>query len=542
VLAPAARLLVRGAALVVFVASAGCHDKRSNATEPSVQPAPLPPIDEPAGIGATLAIRDGGATWAHVRALAGDHIGLAPSSLGGAVALATGLPIGTSDLFSEHDPVVGALLEPGLLTPGRAVVAFHLRAADRVIALATRGQGAPFVARRDDATNADLLEPIDTVNGGAKKSPALGVFGNYLVVGSDEEALLELGPYATRNLAQEAPGTEAAVVRLRPGLLKLASPFLRARVASLGDGPTSLLGKLALGDLVERAATSNGGTISFDVGDESAAVRCVLDRADAASGTGTKGPVRGLLELPSTAHVGILAFEPSEKRHVEESDIDAAVSGYLEPPDRDAFKEAFGMLTGARGDGFTLGFENGLLGQAFYGRIAIADRDKAERALGSLVDLSAKKSVADAFAKHDMAVSAKETVVERVGDVVRVRVSATSDAKKDAPANAPGVVNLLGRMNGGALTLGSGADAVAALRLMLDGPSLASDPAAEALVGRLPTDACIGIIADPARMLHGATASKSWLAGSVLDEAQSTRATMVLDANAVRVILEVALR
>ena len=540
-LAPAARLLVRGAAIVVFVASAGCHDKRSNATERSAQPAPLPPVDEPAGVGATLTIRDGGATWAHLRAIAGDRVGLAPSSLGGAVAIATGLPIGTSDLFSEHDPVVGALLEPGLLTPGRAVVAFHLRAADRVIALATQGQGAPFVARRDDATNADLLEPIDTGNRGSK-SPALAVFGNYLVVGSDEEALLELGPYATRNLTQEAPGTEAAVVRLHPGLLKLASPFLRARVASLGDGPTSLLGKLALGDLVDRAAASNGGTISFDVGDESAAVSCVLDRGDMAPGLATKGPVRGLLDLPSTANVGILAFEPSEKRHAEETNIDAAVSSYLEAPDRDAFKEAFGMLTGARGDGFTLGFENGLLGQAFYGRIAIADRDKAERALGSLVDLSGRKSVADAFAKHDMAVSAKETVVEHVGDVVRVRVSAASDTKKDAPANAPGVVNLLGRMNGGALTLGSGADAVAALRSMLDGPRLASDPAAEALVGRLPKDACIGIIADPARMLHGATAGKSWLAGSILDETQSTRATVVLDANAIRAIMEVALR
>jgi hypothetical protein len=231
--------------------------------------------------------------------------------------------------------------------------------------------------------------------------------------------------------------------------------------------------------------------------------------------------------------MGVALFESAEKRNATALDIGRSVDTALDVSDRPAFDAAFGKLTTARGNESLLGYERGALGPAFYGRVSIADRKAESQALTDLVSLSGKPSVDDALKKRGLRISAKETVLERIGDVVCVRIGAASEDKtKDPPSpsshppkaiedGAPGLVNLYLRNVEGGLAIGSGIDGEAALHEILDGPTLESEAHIGSLLASLPKDGHLAFFADPSRLAHGPSAPRS-LAVAVLTHGGAT--------------------
>jgi len=270
----------------------------------------------------------------------------------------------------------------------------------------------------------------------------------------------------------------------------------------------------------------------------------VLERKkDAPELAAASGPVASLLALPSSTQIGVVAFDTADGRKADAVEISKAAEAYLEASDRAAFDAAFGALTASRGDEMLLGFEVGTLGPAFYGKVAVADRKAADKALADLVAFAGAKTVTDSLGKQGLRISAKETVVEHVGDVVRVRIGASGDPPKTPAADDRlGLVDLLVRVQGAALALGSGADAQAALRRMLEGSTLGGDDRVAALVAKLPKTARVAFLADPDRLARGATRPRSILAVAQGDTKLESRADLILDGSAVRALVELGTR
>jgi hypothetical protein len=173
---------------------------------------------------------------------------------------------------------------------------------------------------------------------------------------------------------------------------------------------------------------------------------------------------------------------------------------------RDAVAAAITKLERSRAPALTIGAGVSPAGPALWFRTPLVDEAGARDALDALV-----KAIGTKAKDERPSVTARETVIERVGDVVRLRV------RSEGPADAPPADVIL-RQEGELLLGATGADAIEAIQALQRGSAetrLGAEPLAVALAESAPRHHAIAIIdlagLDPrkprpaARVLAGAS-------------------------------------
>lgn len=500
----------------------------------------LTAVPEPANVGATLYLPDGGASWTRLRtALGGEHA-LLPSRFGSFIVSTVGLPISCADLVSDHEPVVGMLLEPSLLHPFEGAIAIHLRSADSVLSRATQGELATHRAERKQDSKGDFLTRIGTSSSAERPDVALALFGNHLVIGTSATALSTLGPYLSRSAG--VPGSPLAIgsggdatLDARAGFLALALPFARMR-ASVPWGGGSVLNP-AIAELFDRIAGATHLRASLDLGGTGGALAkldLAIDRPAATVPAGT-APASSVLGLPASIDVGIVDAHPAAAPNASPL---GPLATWLDPADQRDVERAGSALAAARTPLSLIGYENGAIGGVVYGRATWADAKAGRGALDELVAIANRPTSKAALAGHEVQLSAKRTVLENVGSVVRFRLSPTPPVpNKTQLTLATPPVDVVFRDGDAILDIASSMDAQGALVTLATAPHLDTDSAAGTLLSLAPPAAHTVLFLDPARLARGPRSARSRALVVEVDEPTKVNLTGWLDADALRFIL-----
>jgi hypothetical protein len=225
--------------------SSGCSKGSASGSSPSAQPAALAPIPAPAGLMAELFVPKPDATWSKLRSMLGAPAAFLPASIGALATSMLGLPASLMGDFDGAIAVLGALVDDQ--GTARGALAVHVKSGDRLIVALTKGEAARFTARQDAASSITLLEPLshaaNAPDGGASggQSPmALGILGNYLLIGRTALDLTAAGPYVVRTLPKAPiPADDLAIEISEPSL----SGPIAARARSLGEELNALLSR-----------------------------------------------------------------------------------------------------------------------------------------------------------------------------------------------------------------------------------------------------------------------------------------------------------
>lgn len=455
------RALLRSARVVLLLSAvalgAACkgNDAKPDAAAPAASA--LAPVPAPAALLADVFLPAPEATWQKARLVAGGAAMFLPTSLGGLVTTVLGLPITVAQEIDGAVPVVGAIVDGPANAPPRTALGVHVKDGGRFIDQLTRGQDARFTSKPDAKAQMVLLEAK-----GAKGEAALGVIGNYLLVARTADDLRDIGPYVARTLpSKPAPKDDVTIDAPEAALsgpLRARAKAVWARLKPSAEAKPTLAGTLlsvdqAFDEVVAVLGDASSARVTLDFEQGKVAVRGRL-AAKAAGGPAEKlasslaaGDAKPLLSLPRDTLVALLVRESRDGRKEGAADrvdhIVKALGVELDGKDRDAIVSAAAALATARGDWLSAGFRFGGTGPAAFVRGAVADQAAFEGAAKDLLALSKRAPLAKALDEHALAVSAKKTKLEKLGDVERVRfeVAKKGDAKK-LPPGAPSSVDL----------------------------------------------------------------------------------------------------
>jgi hypothetical protein len=403
-----------------------------------------------------------------------------------------GLPIRAAEYVDEAGAARLAVVER---TDGAGVIAaVPLRNADALLAVSTAGERAPFRVHRDAAGPFDLLVRTD----GRSDAPALAVAGNYLLIADRAASITEAGRFLSQPGAP--PELDAAscrqsgahargVVRwssLRRGLT--ASLERLPGIAALVDVPSSTASFEPPAETDVSVRLVDGAIVAdVDLGPSSVLAPLELE----------PGPIGRLLEMPADAQAGAVLFQSAAGRK-QAAQRGAASLGRLFGADARRLAGALDDLAAARGAEVLVGLERGVEGPMFYGSASIRDRDEAASALGRVTKSIAEESFRSSLAARGIDVSASETVLERIGDVTRIRVRPKSGA-------APGVgFDAALRLESDRLVFASGEEAAGALRKVLAGGAsarLAGVGPVREVARRVGEEVLAALFVDPKRLV-----------------------------------------
>ncbi len=458
-------------ALFALAAPLGCGSPKSGPDAGLVEA--TGPLPAPAGHVADLFIPAPGATWGKARAAIGGAGLFLPQAFGPLVATLVGIPATLSAEIDDAVPVVGAATRAGR-GPLQVVAGVHVKAGDRFVDQLTRGEGARFNAALDPASHVTLLTD-KTAPGSARV--ALGVMGNYLLVGATPADLYAVGPYVVRTVAVTmgggppppamAPAQKDDVVIELPEKA-LAGPWLDEARALQGRATGGGVALVPFTGLLDAATTLLGDAkgarcaLNFDAvtrgGDPPdpppqamttgmAHARCTL--APKPGGAGEKlakdllvGDVKPILELPDNTSVALLWRESAAQRAEnagKQADALAGLFAVSSPDDKAAIGAALRAEATARGDWQTVGVAFNGTGPTAVVRAAASDAEGMKKALKQLVDLGDLASFKKTLGTFGIKLASEKAVVETLAaDVVRIRLARGDDAKdaKKKPADA----------------------------------------------------------------------------------------------------------
>lgn len=555
------------AALALAAGPAGC-------SKPDPQPAPAPvvdlsPIPAPAGLVAELFLPTPDATWAKARIAVGGPALFLPVNAGTLVANLLGLPVTAGQEIDGAAPVLGAVVDAGVGAappPGaaaddvgaarqraRGAVGIRVKSGSALIAQLTRVEGARFQARVDAATSMTFIEPQGAAPSGsaagsaaapAATAPrgrvAMGVLGDYLLVGNTVEDLTLVGPYVVRTLPKAPVPKEDLAVEIPRAAID--GPILGA-VRGFWEkarGPlTSAAGGAGAADELALAPTIESWlAILGDL--ERARVTLVLDEAAHLRLSGTPragggaasravaeaavGDVKPLLDLPGDALAGVLVREqPGARGEGVGRQVQALtrlIGGEVPEKDREAIAAALRAVAEARGDWFSAGLRWAGVGPTAYVRAAVSDEEKLGAAIEDLVELSKLPSVKAFLKEEKLRVSTAKHVVERLpGDARRIRFERVEEkGKKDAKeskgtapaagadpaATLPKAVDLVYLLKDKNLFASAGYEPDEAMRRLVGAPEgerLGAVPAFQGALKALGGDTSFALVVDPLRIV-----------------------------------------
>lgn len=398
-------------------------------------PAPLAPaeapVPAPAQHLADFVIPSPNALWSHLQRGIGGAAGILPMTFGGLACVTAGLEVGLGSEVDGASPAYGVLaLDAGAPT---FVVAMRLTDPRRTRDALLLADTARFTPKESGSITvlapkgqSPSLAPVT----GIGLTPAGSVVG-YLLVGSNEAALLKLGPYAYRTLpAQPLPADalrveaprEALAGTLHDALAKVWESMrtdaaqqdaaLRAqhggRTPDFGDA-MAILGTADATVQRGLALTSNLETARLTLEADDAAVHLAVTlvpkagagpatQAIAALRTGNLAP---LLTLPADISFGMLlrtdANARSEGAASVGSSVKQALGDRLRPDDGQRVLDAFTRWQEARGDWLTLAV-SGEGGLGLTLRTPTGDGEKARRATRDIVGLTSVPAFANPLA------------------------------------------------------------------------------------------------------------------------------------------------
>lgn len=466
-------LVLAGLFAITPCVIAGCSGgERQDAAPAASSAAPLPVPSPPADLAARVSFAAPREVMPALRAELGDAVATWPGSFGSLVTGSTGLPITIAELVSDAVPIAVTILssEGGI----EAVAAIHVRSADRLATIATAGADALFRAVPGEAGLVRLV-PVRLAASGLR----LAVLGNHLLVATSDGALERAGPFTER-----APPTTLGSGELVAMMHGPATPDLVrravARAVAASPGPTlaplglSSSGKLP-GSIDALLGALEGGRTTVTIDDH--VLRVTVTAGDSLIGrfstaAAATSSATGWLSLPRDASVALLFHAGGAGSDPIAPSDDLASSLGVKGARREAVAAAMTSLDRARAPSVVVAAGLAPGGPALWFRAPLADERAADAALVALV-----KAFGDKSQKERPSATARATVVERVGDVVRVRVRAAGP--DDRPA-----VDVILRREGDLLLGVTGLDAIGAIQALLDGTNtsrLASDPFAEKL-------------------------------------------------------------
>ncbi len=479
----------RRAALVACVGLFSCGDRGFEplpTAAPTATPTPAR-VERPEFVVAVLGAPDPEALHRHARDELGWRGLLVGRTWAASCAGLLGLPITAAEHVDLAQPLRVVLLESGPRL-GFAI-AVPLRNPGALLAVSTAGESAPFLRRTEGAL--DVLTRRRPGGG-----PAVGVARNHLVVAGTDADLARAYPYVTQAAWDVEGSTPAALVAgsvrvdvLAPRLAELA----RAHAAAL---PVDAASTLAAIDLAARGAVRvdkapGGLSATLDLGRWRDPARPPLEA----------GPVERLLDLPAETDGGLLVFQPAAARAESARRGQAWLSQAFLGAGAEPVGDALEKLARARGAGLVLGLERPSSGSVVYALAPLAEPRLAQEGLRDLERTLGGEVVSRALAERGLAIAARATVLERVGDVTRVTVTRAGDAGASAGA--------LFRLDGERLVMGAGRDASEALRRALRAsgePALADGGPARALTSLVGPQVLGALFADVPAWVGGAEA------------------------------------
>jgi hypothetical protein len=519
----AARLL----ALVVAVSACFGCDEPDAARQVTSAPVPSAPIARPSAVRGT-AVVSRPATLQRELAdrFALDVPGLS-RSFGVTVTDFSGLPLLAADNVDEAGPLRVAFVAGPERT--EVVVAVPLRAPDRLLLAATGGEGARFRAVRRGSV--DFLEPTRPAPG-----RALAVATNHLVVGESAAAVASVAEF----LGDPASVTFAAGRDDGPRVRGELPLDVLARLAAPLAAATTWLSLAPLPDgLAESLAPT--GPVTFDAELDDAGIRCELGGSTArASELFEVGPIDALLDLPADSQLALTVFLTKQARTADAGSAEGVLSGVVGADAAGRLRTGLEKLADARGARTALAFESGTRGPMMYGTLALSDAASAEAAVADVV--KALDAGDEPALEGKAKITAKKTVIERVGDAYRVRV-----------VTAEGAASTIAlRFENDRLLVAAAVDPDVALRkLRGDGgsaPALRDVPAALAAARAVgAADASLVLFADPERLslsrpVGDATEARSALVVAVTVDGRTITLRAFADSAAVRALARAATR
>lgn len=512
---------------------AGCDGCGSSGTAPpamSASSAPSP--DEapapPARLAAHLAIAPPATSWPAVVEGLGDAATGWPRSFASALVGELGLPITAAEHVSTDAPIPVALLADDA---GRvdAVAAFHLRAVDRVEVLATGGEAARLRAER----GAGGVVRLVPARAGDAPRAHLALVGNHLVAATSEAALAEAASFVARGPAPAVPAGALAVATLGPTFAGAARPLVARLAASMPALPGGLApdAAAAVGPLLEALA---GGHAELRASRETIELVVTGPSSLATAGaalTVPHGPAAPWLALPASSTIAVATQVPAADRAAEASRAGETLADALGlvATRRVRFGSALQELARARSSAVAFAMGPTPEGPAAWFRAGLEDGAAADRALDELASAAGKK----AREGRGPSLTGKGTVIERVGEAIRLKVRA------DAEDGEGTAVDVLVRREGDALLGAAGTDAAAALQLLRAAGSgegaLASRPLARRVAEAAPTHALLAFV-DLATPGGGGAPAEGMTAALSVALAGGPRVTAVVEPRALAAV------
>lgn len=526
-----ARAIVLGAAASGALV-AGCH-----ACGPAGEPSSSLPASAsttvaipapPASLAAHGVVAPPATGWPALRAALADEAKGWPRSFGAAVVGQVGLPITAAEHVSTDAPIPLVVLaaEGG---GADVVAAFHLRAADRVEVLATAGEGARLRAERD----ADMIRLVPARAGDVMPAH-LALVGNHLVAATSASALVAAGSFVARAAPPALPDGALAVAHLGPELPRLARAHLeRLRAIAHVPGMPSSSTSAPLGTLLDALI---GGQAELRVGAEAIELVVTGPASLAAAGASlaaSQGPAAPWLALPAASTLAVLLHASAADRAAEATQAGERLGDALGLVATRRLRFGAALQELARARSSPVAFATGPTpeGSAAWIRAGLDDVDAADRALDELA-FAAGKKVPD---RAGTSLTGKRTVVERVGDAVRLKVRAGDPEEGGATA-----VDVLVRREDDALLGAVGTDAAAALRVLRAAAkgegALADHALARRVAASAETHVALAFVDFGAPSAPGARAADGMTAAASVSLAGSPRITALLEPRALAVV------
>jgi hypothetical protein len=479
-----------------------CSSKSSGGAGTSSSAEALAPVPAPAGLAGDLLLATPGATWTRARGALGGAAMILPQGFGSVVATLLGLPITLGAEIDDAVPAVGAVARPP--TGLQVALGVHVKAGDRLLDQLTRGESARFNALPDPTSHVTLLtDKVAPENARV----ALGILGNYLLVGRRPGDLYALGPYVVRTLGPRDPGAARDDLAIEMPEKALAGPILdevrdlRQRTEGASAAIVPLPGMLDTGATLLGDASHGRFSLNIDAG-ASPTLQGRLVVTAKPGGAGSKlvadlavGDIKPLLDLPDGTLLGLLWRESAATRAENAPKQAEALARFLgkdvTPDEKAAIMAALRAEAEARGDWQAMGITWNGTGPTAVVRAPVTGADAMKKALKGIVDLGDLAAFKKVLGSLGLKLLTEKAVVENLpADVVRVRLThPDDDPKKDAkdkgekkkaspeppapvpPGGTPKAIDLLYFVDGGGLFAAAGLDPKDSLRALTKAPS-----------------------------------------------------------------------
>lgn len=510
-------------ALGAILTSCGPNAPDGSSSSSAPAPAAAAPIPRPAAVAAHLVVQD----------VAGLHETLKTDSRLGAYLVGrswaasavswAGLPI----TAAEHVETSGQLRGAVALRPGGVgwAIAIPLHNPGALLAVVTAGDGTRF--RRKPQSGFDELVLAKEDDGRFR-----AIAGGFLVVAGTALDLGELAAFLSQpgglpmpnasEIEREAPPLARAVVD-RALLERLVGPVIAAigpMSASTGwQLPVTWSGEVPL------RIDKSGARIALSAG---------LGRVDGAVDT---GPLSRILELPAGTDVGLALFLGEASRAgAATAGAQLLSRGPLGGAAGAPIASALEEVALARGDGLFFAYDHTTTGPLVSGLADIRDEKRAQTGIGALIDALGSKAVSEAVMSRGLTIKAEATVLERLGDVSRVRI-----ARGDETLSSTFI-----RLEAGRVAFVSGADAAEGMRRLVSREAsdrLSAVPAIVEMASALGPEIVAACVVDAAAIPFaapraGEQRTSVWVLGSLERRNDAVVGRVLLEPGAASKLLE----